>query len=90
MATFPIQPVGTANAAVAPFAMVPGWTLPLTAVGTPEAWVCDVVMASPWELMTVIVRNSGGAAMSGIYFIFVIWFTDCIKLDGYVDHTNRK
>jgi hypothetical protein len=45
IATFPAQPVGTANAAVAPLAMVPGATFPLTAEGAPKLLAWDVVIA---------------------------------------------
>jgi len=48
IATFPAQPVGTAKAAVAPFARVPGATFPLAGAGAPALLAWAVVMAAPF------------------------------------------
>lgn len=47
MATLPAQPVGTANEAVVPLGIVPGWIGPPTGVGLPALLAWAVVISYP-------------------------------------------
>lgn len=47
MATLPAQPVGTANEAVVPLGIMPGWMGPPTGVGLPALLAWAVVISCP-------------------------------------------